>query len=83
MTKEQLLEVVKKEKLSTPLLNIRPFNSINTFGYYKDGKQKWNVYETDDRAIIYRTCIKDTEEKAIEELLSWLRDQKYIDGLSY
>ena len=45
--------------------------------------QLWNGYETDDRAIIYRTCIKDTEEKAIEELLSWLRDQKYIDGLSY
>lgn len=82
MTTEKLLDIINKEKLIIPLLNIKPSNESNSFGYYKDDNNKWNIYETDDRAVIYRICIKENEEDAIDELLTWLRDKKYIDSLT-
>lgn len=80
MNKEELLRIVTKEGLWIPELNKNPKNLINVFGYYYYDNG-WIVYETDDRATVYRSSIFDTEEEALYELLDLLRDQHYIDSV--
>ena len=64
MNKEELLKILSKEGLRIPELNKNPKDLINVFGYYFDNG--WIVYETDDRATVYRSSVFDTEEKANE-----------------
>ena len=79
MNKEELLKIISKEGLRIPELNKNPKDLINVFGYYFDNG--WIVYETDDRATVYRSSVFDTEEKALFELLDLLREQHYIDSV--
>lgn len=79
MNKDELLKIVNKEELRIPELNKNPKDLINVFGYYFDNG--WIVYETDERATVYRSTKLDTEEKALLKLLDWLRDQHYIDSI--
>ena len=79
MNKNDILRIIKNEGLRIPELNKNPNDLINVFGYYYDNG--WIVYETDERATIFRSSKFDTEEKALFELLDWLRDQHYIDSI--
>jgi hypothetical protein len=79
MNKNDILRIIKNEGLRIPELNKNPNDLINVFGYYYDNG--WIVYETDERATVFRSSKFDTEEKALLELLDWLRDQHYIDSI--
>lgn len=79
MSKEDFLDIIQKEQLIKPMLNRNPNNLVNVFGYYYN--EGWIVYETDERATVFRSKTFETEEKALLELLEWLRDQHYIDSL--
>ena len=79
MNKNDILRIIKNEGLRIPELNKNPNDLINVFGYYYDND--WIVYETDERATVFRSSKFDTEEKALLELLDWLRDQHYIDSI--
>ena len=79
MNKNDILRIIKNEGLRIPELNTNPNDLINVFGYYYDNG--WIVYETDERATIFRSTKFDTEEKALFELLDWLRDQHCIDSI--
>lgn len=79
MNKNDILRIIKNEGLRIPELNKNPNDLINVFGYYYDNG--WIVYETDERATVFRSSKFDTEEKALFELLDWLRDQHYIDSI--
>ncbi len=79
MSKEDFLDIIQKEQLIKPMLNRNPKNLVNVFGYYYN--EGWVVYETDERATVFRSKTLETEEKALFELLEWLRDQHYIDSL--
>lgn len=79
MNKNNILRIIKNEGLRIPELNKNPNDLINVFGYYYDNG--WIVYETDERATVFRSSKFDTEEKALFELLDWLRDQHYIDSI--
>ena len=79
MSKEDFLDIIQKEQLIKPMLNRNPKNLVNVFGYYYN--EGWVVYETDERATVFRSKTLETEEKALLELLEWLRDQHYIDSL--
>ncbi len=79
MNYKEFKTILKNEGLRIPELNTNPNDLINVFGYYYDNG--WIVYETDERATIFRSSKFDTEEKALFELLDWLRDQHYIDSI--
>ena len=79
MNKNDILRIIKNEGLRIPELNKNPNDLINVFGYYYDNG--WIVYETDERTTVFRSSKFDTEEKALFELLDWLRDQHYIDSI--
>ena len=65
MNKNDILRIIKNEGLRIPELNKNPNDLINVFGYYYDNG--WIVYETDERATVFRSSKFDTEEKPRSE----------------
>lgn len=75
---EDFKTIVKNEQLMEPILNQKPINLINTYGYYYDAGN-YVAYRTDEKAYMFVTKTFSSEEKVLDELLEWLRNKKIID----
>lgn len=77
---EDFKTIVRNEQLMEPILNQKPINLINSYGYYYDSGN-YVAYRTDEKAYMFVTKIFSSEEQVLDELLDWLRNKKIIDNL--
>lgn len=77
---EDFKTIVKNEQLMEPILNQKPINLINSYGYYFDSGN-YVAYRTDEKAYMFVTKNFSLEEQVLDELLDWLRNKKIIDNL--
>lgn len=77
---EDFKTIVRNEQLMEPILNQKPINLINSYGYYYDSGN-YVAYRTDEKAYMFVTKKFSSEEQALDELLDWLRNKKIIDNL--
>ena len=77
---EDFKTIVKNEQLMEPILNQKPINLINSYGYYYDSGN-YVAYRTDEKAYMFVTKNFLLFVQVLDELLDWLRNKKIIDNL--
>ena len=80
MKLEEFITIIKKENLSEPIINKKPINLINVYGYFFENGI-FIAYRTDDKSYMFLTKNFLSEEQVLDELLEWLRNKKIIDNL--
>jgi hypothetical protein len=80
MTVENFKSIITQENLTEPILNQKPINMINAYGYYYESGS-YIAFRTDEKAYMFITKEFNSEEKVLDELLEWLRNKKNLDNL--